>query len=98
MEPLEKELRRVAVSAAIDGAGQQRSRREEITGVVGGHAFLYERLDFALAFGHEPARAIDIRLGAAVSAIEKRHPGPDVDRLLVAAGKILIEASQEQPL
>ena len=98
METLEKQLRRVAMAASIDGARQQRPRRIEVAGMVGRDAFVYQRLDLALALGHQSAGAIDVGPSAAVAAIEERHTGPDVDRLLVAAGKILIEAGEEQLL
>ncbi len=57
-----------------------------------------EGLHFALPFGDEAARPIDIGLGAGVAAVEKRDAGPDVDRLIEAAGEILVEAGEQQLL
>ena len=98
LQPLEKQLRRVAVSTAIDRARQQRARRGQVPGVVGGDAFVHEGLELALPLRHEAAGSIDVGLGPAVAPVEERHAGPDVDRLLVASGEILVETGEEQLL
>ena len=52
----------------------------------------------ALLLRLRAARAIDVGAGAIVIAIEKEHPGPEVDRLLELTGEIVIEAGDQQIL
>jgi hypothetical protein len=59
---------------------------------------VHERFRNALTFGLRAARAIDVSTRPIVGAIEKQHPGPEVDGLFEFAGEVVIEAGHEQML
>ena len=52
----------------------------------------------ALPLGQRAARALDVGAGAAVAAVEEDDARPDVDRLLVVAGEVVVEAGEQELL
>ena len=52
----------------------------------------------SLPFGQGTARPLDVRPRPGVPAIEEEHAGPDVYRLLVAPGEVVIESREEELL
>src|SRR5262245_13204941 len=57
---------------------------------------LKQLLRFALPLGQRAPRAINIRPRARMTSIEKERACPDVDRLFVARGEVMVEASDQQ--
>ena len=53
---------------------------------------------FPLLLGQRTAGALDIRAGASMATLEKRHPRPDIDGLFVSAFEVVVEPGKEQPL
>jgi hypothetical protein len=96
VQPVEEQQRRVAGPALLHRSRQQVARRRDVTGIVGVDPGVDEFLALALLLGEGTARPLDVRAGTAVAALEEDDAGPDVDRLLIAAGEILIEAGEEQ--
>ena len=87
----------VSLGPPCSTARVSRSRAvRDVAGVVGVDAGVDELLALALAFGQRAARALDVGAGAAVAALEKHDARPDVDRLLVVAVEVLIEAGEQQ--
>jgi hypothetical protein len=53
-------------------------------------------LRLALPLGDRASRALDVRAGTVVIALEKHHARPDVDRVLVFSREVMIETGDEQ--
>ena len=64
----------------------------------GRDAVLQQLFGLALPLGQRAARAFDVGAGTRVVAIEKQRARPDVDRLFVLAGEVVIEAGEQQLL
>ena len=75
---------------------QQPARGLRLAALKRGGARVDQLFAFALTFGDRAARALDVRAGACVTAIEEQGPRPDVDGEIVLAGEVVIEAAQEQ--
>ena len=92
----EQHQRLVTGRALIDGAGQQVARAFNLSRLVRVQSTMQELLRFALALRDRLACAIDVRAGAVVIAIEKDDARPDVDRLFVFPGEIVIQTRNEK--
>ena len=90
--------RHIVRTATLNRGVQHLARRLELSAFERRHAVVQQLLRLALLFGHRASGAIDVRARARVIAIEKQRAGPDVDRLGVVSGKILIEARNEKAL
>ena len=53
---------------------------------------------FPLLLGKGAASALDVRASPSMAALEKRHPGPDIDGLFVLAFEVVLEPGKEEPL
>jgi glutamate formiminotransferase / 5-formyltetrahydrofolate cyclo-ligase len=53
---------------------------------------------FTLSLGERASGAIDVRTGAGMIPVEEQRSGPDVDRLIVLSGEIVIETGEEELL
>jgi hypothetical protein len=101
MDPIDarkKRKRYVVRAAPLHGRVQHLSRRFHLSTLERGDAVVKQLFGFALLLRHSAARAIDVRTRACMIAIEKQRPRPDVDRLSVIGGEILIEAGNEETL
>jgi hypothetical protein len=88
----------VGVRTALDRRVQQASRFVTVATVQRGGALLQELFGLALALGERAACPVDVSTGPRVASIEEQRARPDVDRLLVAGGKVVIEAGEQQLL
>jgi hypothetical protein len=59
---------------------------------------VHEFFILALPLGLGTARALDVRAGTTVAALEKRDTRPDVDRFFVFACELVIQARQQELL
>ena len=59
---------------------------------------LQQFLRLALTLRHRAARTLDVGARPRMTPIEKQRTGPDVDRLLILCGKVVVEADEEQLL
>ena len=59
---------------------------------------MQDLLGLALALGKSIAGALDIRTCPCLAPIQEQHARPDVDRLFVVAGEVVIEALEEKLL
>ena len=96
LHPSEQHERLVAGRALIDGTRQQVASAFNLTRLVCVEAAMQELLRFALTLRDRLACAIDVRAGAIVIAIEKDDARPDVDRLFVFRGEVLIQTRNEK--
>ena len=96
VEPLEQDEGFFAVRAALDGRGQQRSRRARIAAIERGRARVQQLIAFPLTLGDGAARAVDVRLGPRMAPIEEEHARPDADGELVLSDKVVIEPGEEE--
>src|SRR5439155_3487785 len=84
--------------AALERSLQQRPGLVTLAACKRGDALLQQFLRFALALGERAPRPLDVGAGPRVVPIEKQRARPDVDRLIVSGGEIMIEANQEKML
>ena len=98
VDPREERERNIVSAAALDGGIQQLPRRLDLAALERRHAVVQQLFRLALLFGHRAAGALDVRARARVIPIEKQRARPDVDRLRVMAGEILIEAREQKTL
>ena len=57
-----------------------------------------ELLGLTEPFGQGAARALDVRPRSGVTAIQEQRARPDVDRLLVLGGEVMVETEEEKLL
>ena len=98
VHPIEHRQRLFRRRAAVDRRLQQPARFVAVAAVERGDAVLQQLFRFALPLGQRAARALDVGAGARVAAIEKQRARPDVDRLLVLRGEVMVEADQQELL
>ena len=84
--------------AAVDRGLQQAPRLAAVAALERRDAALQQLLGLPLPLGQRAARPLDVRAGARVAAIEKQRARPDVDRVLVVRGEVVIEAGEQQLL
>ena len=82
--------------AALDRRRQQRARGAGIAAIERRGAGVQQLFAFALALGDRAARALDVRLGPRMAAIEEQDARPDADGELVLSGEVVIEAGEEE--
>ena len=95
-ESLQKHQRRLAAAVGHRPC-QQLARVGEIPGAERLQAAMQQFLRFPLLLGKRTASALDVRTGPPVAALEKRHPGPDIDGLFVSAFEVVVETGQQEP-
>ena len=94
-EPVQQRQRFLAAAGAL-------SRREQLTSGrpvaarQGIGAGLQQLFRFALPLRERAAGALDVGARLPVRTIEKQHAGPDVDRQIVPAREVVVEAGQQQ--
>jgi len=82
--------------AGVDGRLQQAPRLVAVAAVERGQAGLEQLLRLALPLGERAAGPLDVRAGAGVPSIEEERTRPDVHRLVVLSGEVLIEAEEQE--
>lgn len=92
----EQHQRLITGGALIDGARQQVARTFDLSGFVRLEAAMQELLRLALTLRDGLARAIDVRAGTIVIAVEKDDARPDVDRLFVFSREVVIQTGNEK--
>src|SRR5207247_4273925 len=80
----------------IDGSLKKTPCLFRVAAMKSGDAGLQELLRLALALGERASRPFDVRPGTGMAAIQKQRPRPDVDRLFVLAGEIMVETPEEE--
>ena len=98
VEPLEQRQRHFLRTAALDDRRQQAAGRLRLAAVEGVHAAVQQFVRLALALADRAARAVDVRLGARVPAVEEQHARPGADRPLVLAREVVIQAREQELL
>jgi hypothetical protein len=88
----------VRVRAAFDRRLQQSPRFVTVAAIQRGRAFLQQLLGPSLTLGERAARPVDVGTGARVAPIKKERARPDIDRLFVSLGKVMIEAGEQKLL
>jgi len=63
-----------------------------------GRAVVQQGFGFTLPLGLRAAGTFDVGASACVTAVEEERAGPDVDRLVVVASKVVIESGEQQLL
>ncbi len=96
-EPLQKHQCRLAATVR-HRAGQEFACGREIAVSIGLETAVQQFVRLPLSLGKRATRPLDVRAGAPVAALEKRHPGPDVDCLFVLSFEIVVQAGKEKPL
>jgi hypothetical protein len=86
----------VARRPLIDSARKQVACALDISRFVCFESPVQQLLGFALPLGDRGAGAVNVRAGPVVIAVEKHDTRPDVDRLLVVSGEVVIEAGNEK--
>ena len=59
---------------------------------------MQQLVGMSLTFGQGAARPFDVGTCPGMSTVEEEHAGPDVHRLLVAPGEVVIESREEELL
>ena len=95
---LQARHRDVLRGSPIEGRGDELARRVDVSPIEGGLTAVKQLFRLSLPFSYGAARALDVRTGAGMSAIEKQHARPDMNRLLVTPAEIVIEAGQQKLL
>ena len=94
----QKRQRHVVRAAALHRRIQHLPRGLDLAALERRDAVVQQLFRLALLLGHRAARALDVRAGARVVAIEKQRARPDVDGLRVVGGEVMIEAGDQQAL
>jgi hypothetical protein len=95
-EALQKHQRELVGATLLDGSRQEIARALEIAGLIGSDPLMKTLFGFALTLRESASSALDVCASAAVAAFEKGHARPHIDRLLVVAAEVVIEARQQQ--
>jgi len=98
VQPFEHHKSFVRRRAAVDRRIQQTPRLVALAAPKRVDAVLQQFLRLALTLRHRAARTLDIGARPRMTPIEKQRTGPDVDRLLILRGKVVVEADEEQLL
>ena len=98
VQAIEHRERLVRRRAAVDRGLQQPARFVAVAALERRDAVLQQLFGLALPLGQRAARALDVGARARVAAIEKQRARPDVDRVLVAGGEVVVEADEQQLL
>jgi hypothetical protein len=80
----------------LDRLRQKASCPLQISSLIGSDSLVKALFGLALTFGQCAAGTLDICAGAPVATLEKRHTRPHVNRLLVVATEVMVEAGQQQ--
>ena len=59
---------------------------------------MQQLVGLSLALGQRTACAFDVGAGPRMATVEKQHAGPDVHRLFVAPGEVVIESREQELL
>ncbi len=98
IQAIENRERFVGRRALTDGGLQQTTRLARLAAIEGRDAVVQQFLGLALPFGERAASPFDVGAGTRMVAVEKQRARPDVDRLIVVAGEVVIEAGEQQLL
>ena len=80
----------------LDGGGDEAASSLRVAVVERRVPGVQQFITDALPLGHRTARPLDIGARACMTAIEKQHPRPHVDREFVLFGKIMIEPREQE--
>ena len=83
--------RDVGGRAPFDGRRQQSPRIRHLAAVKRRGAAMQQLFALPLPLGQRAPRAIDVGAGPRMAAVEKEDARPDVDRVLVTAGEVVVE-------
>ena len=83
-------------ASAIDRRREQMPSQLDFAAIERRDATVQHLFRFTLLLGECRSCTLDVRASAGMTAVQKEHPRPDVDRLLVVADKIVIETRQQQ--
>ena len=98
VEPFQHRKRQFERRAGIERRLQQPPRLVHLAVPIRKRSGVEQLFGFTLALCLRAARAFDVRARACVTAIEEQHAGPDVDRVIVMAGEVVIEPCEKQLL
>src|SRR5207249_4259685 len=98
IQPIEDRQRLVGGGAAVEGGVKQPARLHAFAAAERLDAVLQQFFGFALSLGQGAAGALDVGAGAGMAAIEEEDARPDVDRVVVLRGEVMIEAGEQQLL
>jgi glutamate formiminotransferase len=98
IQTIEDGKRLVRRRALADRRFQQPARFAGLATIERGYAVVQQFFRFPLSLGERASSAIDVRAGAGMIAVQEQCSRPDVDRLIVLSGEIVIEAGEEQLL
>jgi glutamate formiminotransferase / 5-formyltetrahydrofolate cyclo-ligase len=98
IQTIEDRERLVWRSALANRRFQQPARFARLAAIERGYPVVQQLFRFTLSLGERAASAIDVGTGAGMITVEEQRSRPDVDRLIVLSGEIVIEADEEQLL
>ena len=98
VQPIEQRERLIGRRALQHGGLEQPSRFARFAAIERRDAVVQQLLGLALPLGQRAARPLDVGARARMAAIEEQRARPDVDRLFVLGGEVVIEAEQQQLL
>jgi hypothetical protein len=98
LDAIEHALRIVERRPSLDGIGDEASSQGHVALVKRLDALMKNSLRLALPLGLRTPRTLDIRASAAVVPIEEQDTRPEIDRLFVLIGEVLIETGKQQLL
>src|SRR5262249_38722594 len=98
IQTIEDPERLVWRGTPADRRFQPPSRFARFAAIERGYAVVQQFFRFTLSLGERASSAIDVRAGAGMIPVEEQRSRPDVDRLIVLSGEIVIEAGEEQLL
>ena len=84
--------------STFDGAFEQAPGSRDVAAIERRHTAFEELLRLALPLGQRGTGPFDVRTRARMMPVEEQRARPDVDRLIVAPGEVLIEPVEQQLL
>src|SRR4029077_20339495 len=84
--------------ALTDGGLQQTSRLARLASIECRDAVVKQFLRLALSLCERASSPFDVCPGTRMVSVEKQRSRPDVDRLIVLAGELVVEAGNQQLL
>ncbi len=98
LDAIEHALRVVERRPSLNGVGDEAPSEGHVPLVKRFDALMKNSLRLALPLGLGAPRTLDVGASAAVVPIEEQDTRPEIDRLFVLIGEVLIEASKQQLL
>jgi hypothetical protein len=83
-------------ASALDRRIQQVTGGLNLASLERGNAVVQQFVRFPLLLGQGASRTLDVRTGPRMSSVEKQCARPDINRLRVIGGEIVIESAQQQ--